>query len=287
MAKTDTRLFAPFPIEMDEHPKIAPLSDSAFRALFEATFYSRRMLSDGFLDERIVLKRWGQVVADELSGNDRERPSWVRVEGGWQIHDFAKHHPVRADIEALQETRKRAGKVGGLRSAESRVGKQNASKVEANGKQEASQSNPETETETETSTKNTVQDKPARSVDSEFAEWWQVYPRKQAKPDALRAFKAARKTTSLDDLIKGAREYALLNAGGDKSKVKMPAGWLRSERWDDEDKFAAEGLVPPWQQQQDRPILHHMASSPECDRHRGYPMPCAGCARDLDEGREF
>ena len=49
MAKTDERLFAPFPIEMDEHPKIAPLSDKAFRALFEATFYSLRIMSDGFL----------------------------------------------------------------------------------------------------------------------------------------------------------------------------------------------------------------------------------------------
>lgn len=115
-AGKDARLFAPFPIEMDEHPKIAPLSDAAFRALFEATFYSRRMLSDGFLDERIVLKRWGQAVADELSSNDREKPSWIRVEGGWKIHDFEKHHPLRAEIEEkrleLSEKRSRAGKAG-------------------------------------------------------------------------------------------------------------------------------------------------------------------------------
>jgi len=150
MAKTDDRLFAPFPIEMDEHPKIAPLSDAAFRALFEATFYSRRMLSDGFLDERIVLKRWGRDVADELSSNDPERPSWVRVDGpkpGWQIHDFEKHHPLRADIEALKTSRSEAGKRGGRKSAETRWG----SKTEATGKQTVSKSNPETETETETS----------------------------------------------------------------------------------------------------------------------------------------
>lgn len=115
-AGKDARLFAPFPIEMDEHPKIAPLSDAAFRALFEGTFYARRMLSDGFLDERIVLKRWGQAVADELSSNDRDRPSWVRVEGGWQIHDFEKHHPLRSEIEEkrakVSEARSRAGKRG-------------------------------------------------------------------------------------------------------------------------------------------------------------------------------
>jgi hypothetical protein len=96
--KKDDRLFAPFPIEMDEHPKIIGLSDAAFRAIFEATFYSRRMLSDGFLDERVVLRRWGQEVADELSSNDPERPSWIRVEKpapGWLIHDFERYQQPR------------------------------------------------------------------------------------------------------------------------------------------------------------------------------------------------
>ena len=74
VAKKDDRLFAPFPIEMDEHPKIIGLSDAAFRAIIEGTFYARRMLTDGFLDERVVLRRWGQGVADELSSNDPGRP---------------------------------------------------------------------------------------------------------------------------------------------------------------------------------------------------------------------
>jgi hypothetical protein len=145
MAKTDERLFAPFPIEMDEHPKIAPLSDKAFRALFEATFYSRRMLSDGFLDGRIVLKRWGRKVADELSSNDPHRPSWIPVEGGWQIHDFEKHHPVRADIEAGRERRSQANRANGKRSGEQRRtnAERNANEIERNR-------TPETETETET-----------------------------------------------------------------------------------------------------------------------------------------
>ena len=150
MAKTDNRLFAPFPIEMDEHPKIAPLSDAAFRALFEGTFYSRRMLSDGFLDERIVLKRWGQAVADELATNDRERPSWVPVEGGWMIHDFGKHHPLRADIEerraAVSVKRAEAGKRGN----ESRwAGNDVASESQTDRKPIANDRS-ETETETET-----------------------------------------------------------------------------------------------------------------------------------------
>lgn len=145
MAKDDKRLFAPFPIEMDEHPKIIVLSDAAFRAVFEATFYSRRMLSDGFLDERVVLRRWGQAVADELSSNDPQRPSWIRVDGGWRIHDFEKHHPLRAEIEArrveVSEKRSQAGRKGAAR------------RWQTDGKAVANDSS-ETETETETSPSN-------------------------------------------------------------------------------------------------------------------------------------
>lgn len=115
MAK-DSRLYAEISIEMDEHPKVIGLSDAAFRALFEALFYSRRMLSDGVLDERVVLRRWGQEVADELSSNDPEQPSWERVDRGWVIHDYLEHNPSRAEVEAkradLAVKRSEAGSKG-------------------------------------------------------------------------------------------------------------------------------------------------------------------------------
>ena len=99
-AEKDRRLYARFDIGFDEHDKIFPLSDAAFRALVEATLYARRQLTDGFLAERLAVKRWGAEVLDELSSNDPEKPSLVRVDGGWQIHDFAEHQTTNADIEA-------------------------------------------------------------------------------------------------------------------------------------------------------------------------------------------
>lgn len=78
MAKEkDRRLYARFDIGFDEHDKIFPLSDAAFRALVEATLYSRRQLTDGFLAERLAVKRWGAEVLDELSANDPVKPSLV------------------------------------------------------------------------------------------------------------------------------------------------------------------------------------------------------------------
>jgi len=151
MAKDD-RLFAPFPIEMDEHPKIIGLTDAAFRAIFEATFYSRRMLSDGFLDERIVLRKWGKEVAEELSTNDPVRPSWIPVEHGWQIHDFEKHHPLRAEIQAKKAAISELNSAKGKRSAEARRTKSepDGNQIEPNVNRGATESNSETETETET-----------------------------------------------------------------------------------------------------------------------------------------
>jgi hypothetical protein len=257
---------------MDEHPKIIGLTDAAFRAVFEATFYSRRMLSDGFLDERVVLKRWGQAVADELSCNDPERPSWVRVELGWQIHNFDRYHPVRAEIEAkraeIAERRSAAGKRGNeKRWAASDVanGSQTDRKRIANDRSE-------TETETETvKTKALVQGKPAPDFTSEFSEWWIIYPRKQGKAPALKAFIKARKKFPLKTLMDGVRAYALLNIGLDKTLIKFPAGWLNDERWDDESIVNATKRTST-------------AQPRECQIHAGYPLPCEACGR---EGREF
>lgn len=279
MAKTDERLFAPFPIEMDEHPKIAPLSDKAFRALFEATFYSRRMMSDGFLDGRIVLKRWGRKVADELSSNDPNRPSWIPVDGGWQIHDFHKHHPMRADIEAKREAvrarRIEAGKRGGVAKA-----KQTASKAVANESTDVANPSSETETETETvKKKNLVQ--PTVEHLRDFEMFWEVYPRKQGKADALKAYTAVRKKVDAKTVRAGAQAYALLNIGEDKSFLKMAGGWLRGERWADEQIVNATRQTVTG------------SSERFCDLHPDYPVsarfPCEACTRSvgLSDGRKF
>lgn len=151
----DDRLYAPFDIGMDEHPKIIGLSDAAFRALFEGVLYSRRRMSDGFLDARIVLRKWGQEVADELSSNDPDRPSWIPVENGWQIRDFEKHHPLRSEIEEKRAKVSESKSLAGKRSGEVRRAKaeQNANTNEQDSNKTGTKTNPETETETETESK--------------------------------------------------------------------------------------------------------------------------------------
>jgi len=137
--------------------------------------------------------------------------------------------------------------------------------------------------------KNTVQDKPARVLESEFDQWWEQCWRKQAKPDAFKAFKAARKTTELAVLIAGRDAYKLLNAGQDKTHLKMPAGWLRDRRWEDEQiPFVAPDA--PWAPT--APTIRPVGRFEECPIHPHYPKgdhlhPCDACLRDEQEGREF
>jgi hypothetical protein len=114
------KLFAKLDIGFSDHAKIIGLSDSAFRAFIEALLYSRQQLTDGFLDERVVLRKWGQAVIDELTSNDPSNPSWVRVDGGFKIHDYETNQMTNADIEA----KRAAGRRGGLAKAQ-----RNSSKV--------------------------------------------------------------------------------------------------------------------------------------------------------------
>lgn len=160
MAKDD-RLYARFDIAMDEHPKIMLLSDAGFRALVEATLYSRRQLTDGFLAARIAERKWGLDVISELTGNDPERPSWhPHVKDGvdgYMIHDFAEHQTTNADIEAKRE----AGRRGGLAKAAKRGSTSLAPATDlleqtASTTPSAPLAITETETETETPTSNEV-----------------------------------------------------------------------------------------------------------------------------------
>ena len=243
MAK-DTRLYARFDIGMDEHPKIMLLSDAAFRALFESTMYARRQLSDGFLDERIVLRKWGADVATELSSNDPSKPSWLRVEGGWQIHDFGEHQTTTADIQAKRE----AGRKGGLAKAKQSPSTRLAGASEVL-EQNASTTLAKTETETETKTRSAVvglssaealdpdaehnarfldepptpedyafsdalmiteelvpaeQVDPASAYPADFRAFWDAYPRRHGKGAAHAAFLKAKKRAKVTAIIAGA-----------------------------------------------------------------------------------
>lgn len=206
----DSRLYGRFTLDFADSPKIAPLSDAAFRALVEMTLHSRRMLDDGFIDARIAVRKWRQEVIDELLTNDADKPSLVIAEGGYFIHDFADHQQTRADIEKKRE----AGAKGGKASAEARA------QAPANQVLNQNATTPQaiSESETETSTSNEVEARKRAST----------VPLKFEITDDMRSW--ARENTPLVDLDAKLPEWIDYWRGTGKTMKDWVSVWRNGMR---------------------------------------------------------
>ena len=82
--------------------------------------------------------------------------------------------------------------------------------------------------------KKTTPKEPRQNLDEGFDEFWAVYPKKVAKPDALKNWrKAIKDGATASQIIEGARRYAASETVRN-GYVKHPQGWLSSHRWEDE-----------------------------------------------------
>lgn len=68
---------------------------------------------------------------------------------------------------------------------------------------------------------------------AEFEEWYSLYPKKEAREAAWKAFPQARQLASFDDIMGGTRRYIAKNI--ERQFIKQPASWLRSGCWSDEE----------------------------------------------------
>lgn len=70
----------------------------------------------------------------------------------------------------------------------------------------------------------------------DFEDWYQLWPRKKSKGDALKAFKAAKKKISVDELMERTRLItgAWQAQGKESQFIPYPATWLRADGWEDD-----------------------------------------------------
>ena len=107
---------------------------------------------------------------------------------------------------------------------------------------ETLQKRPETETETETeiyrpsAKKRTVRPQPS-AADPDFDLWYKTYPRREARGAAEKAYAAARKIATAEELLAGATKARQKYT--DPKFTPMPATWLNQKRWQDECGAAA------------------------------------------------
>ena len=74
----------------------------------------------------------------------------------------------------------------------------------------------------------------AEGPDPFDAVFWPAYPLKTKKPDARRAFKAALKKTSIDQIMAGLDRWKPYWRSRQNQFVPYPASWLRGEMWADD-----------------------------------------------------
>lgn len=141
-----------------DHPKFLELSAGAIGLWVIGLAYSNRYLTDGELTKR--------GLARAYPGADREKHAkalvtaglWDATDDGWQVHDYLKYQPSKAQVEAQRAERSAAGKKG----AASRWGRQQPTPDPPNG-DGASHSNSHGETDSNSHGKS---DAPSRPVPS-------------------------------------------------------------------------------------------------------------------------
>lgn len=270
------------------HPKTIALSNDAVALWVRAGAWASQALTDGFVPTKaIVMFGIPAEAITELVEVGYWHPDPKR--DGWTFHDWDEYQPSAEETKAKRAEISRKRSEAGKRGAEHRW--QNDGKTDgktmanANGNRIGKSMAPSRPVPSP-STSNEVDDvqaKPARYT-PEFEEWWSLYPRKQGKAAAAKAYKKARKVADADALKLGAQSYALASIGEDKAFLKLPAGWLNDGRWDDEPIMATgSGALLPFQ----RPAAREQF----CDRHQGYPITpgfgCLACGRDLEAGTAF
>lgn len=87
---------------MDEHPKVAGLSEEAFALHMHAILYASRALTDGVV-ARGMVRRLSK--AEDVRPLLRELVSaglWLEHEHGFAIHDYLDYQPSRAEVLELR-----------------------------------------------------------------------------------------------------------------------------------------------------------------------------------------
>lgn len=262
----DMRLYAKLTLDFADHPKIAPLSDRAFREYIEALLWSTRIMTDGFIPERMVRKLFTEDSLEELLTNDPYSPSLVAAEGGYKIHDFELHQNTKAKIEKKRE----AGRLGGLARAKNRANVADANEVL---KQKASngQAIQIVDTDIDSSL-------PAEPVDEPKSKGTRI-PEPFLITDSMKAW-ANKKTPGLDiewftesfvDYWKG-----VPGVRGRKSDwLATWQNWMRRVYKDQPAVKYQKPSVPQPPRQEDFQKQY-------CEHHAWYPLPCSKCAEEME-----
>lgn len=252
--------------QFPDHPKVVQAGPMAAWLYVCGLAYCARHLTDGFIPAPQVPRLVVGAAPGKLVARLLHAGLWEEVAGGFNVHDFLNYNPSREESLARREetraARVEAGRLGGIRSGQSRRSKAEAkpkqfasfagSKTEANAKQKRSPvphvaASPSTQP-LQQETSGAVITLPPAAADSErpaairsleprysadFEAWWAAYPRKREKVDAYAAYqKTVKAGAAPAELLAAAANYATAadEQGAEDQFIKLPATFLGPAR---------------------------------------------------------
>jgi len=79
-----------------------------------------------------------------------------------------------------------------------------------------------------------------------FDLFWELYPKKEAKGAAAKAFKTASKKIDPNSIILGLKAHLPILAKTERQFIPLAGTWLNAERWADEIQPITAGPVDQW-----------------------------------------
>lgn len=122
--------------EFPDHPKVVGAGPLGIAMQVAGLCYCNRHLTDGFVPRSaarrlIDLDGLGVTPEDVIASLLAVR-MWLRVDGGYQIHDYEHYQPTRQQVLAERERNKLAGQKGGQAKA-AKYGAKRGAKQSASG----------------------------------------------------------------------------------------------------------------------------------------------------------
>ena len=201
-----------------DHPKIKGLKDDEFRLYMTALCYSSRYLTDGVIPLNIV-----RTFIESRSKSSRisalvEANLWEIVADNVVILSYSEYQFTKERIETER-------KLAAERMNKSRVLRR------TNGVTSPEVHPPHTHPIPIPIPIKDINTFPLEMTS--FEEFWNLYPRKQAKGAAHAAFQKALKKTDLETILAGVRRFAS-DPNREPEFTAHASTWLNQERWSDE-----------------------------------------------------
>lgn len=188
-------------------------------------------LSDGHIPDSMI-ELWGppKSAVDALVNAGL----WDRVHDGFEFRNWDEYQPSKADVDADRAANRERQKNFRARLKQQKLREHaehaDMSHVTHNKVTEP----PNAEVIELDPTRPDPKLKDSSKSDEDFDRWYSLYPRKEAKTAARKAFAKARKSADMVTLIAALERYVESVKGKDRQYVALPASWLNAGRWEDE-----------------------------------------------------